>query len=98
MSEITIIITNTKGNKIELKMNKTDTLGKLKELYIKRINGDLSSLQIRFDGEILLPANDNKTLDDLGIGDKDQLTSNDRSLGGKIKFFGKINKLIIIIH
>lgn len=78
MSEITIIITNTKGNKIELKMNKTDTLGKLKELYIKRINGDLNNLQIRYDGEILLSANDNKTLDELGIDEKDQLTSNDR--------------------
>ena len=81
MSLINIKITNTKGNVITIEIDDNKTVGELKDIYIKRINGSLSDLQLRFDGAIL--TNDKEKIIDAGIGNNDQLTSNDRSLGGK---------------
>lgn len=81
MTLINIKITNTKGNVITIQIDDNKTIGELKDIYIKRINGSLSDLQIRFDGNIL--RNDKEKIIDEGIGNNDQLTSNDRSLGGK---------------
>ena len=81
MTLINIKITNTKGNVITIEIDDNKTVGELKDIYIKRINGNLSDLQIRFDGEIL--RNDKEKIIDAGIGNNDQLTSNDRSFGGK---------------
>ena len=81
MTIINITITNIKGNVITIEIDDNKTVGELKDIYIKRINGSLSDLQIRFDGEIL--RNDKEKIIDAGIGNNDQLTSNDRSLGGK---------------
>ena len=81
MTLINIKITNTKGNVITIEVDDNKTVGELKDIYIKRINGNLSKLQIRFDGDVL--RNDKEKIIDEGIGNNDQLTSNDRSLGGK---------------
>lgn len=81
MTLINIKITNTKGNVITIEIDDNKTIGELKDIYIKRINGNLSELQIRFDGQIL--TNDTMKIFDAEIGNNDQLTSNDRSLGGK---------------
>ena len=81
MTLINIKITNTKGNVITIEIDDNKTIGELKDIYSKRINGNLSDLQIRFDGAIL--KEDKSKICDEGIGNNDQLTSNDRSLGGK---------------
>ena len=81
MTLINIKITNTKGNVITIEIDDNKTIGELKDIYIKRINGNLSELQIRFDGQIL--TNDTMKIFDAEIGNNDQLTSNDRSFGGK---------------
>ena len=81
MTLINIKITNTKGNVITIEIDDNKTVGELKDIYIKRINGSLSDLQIRFDGAIL--TNDKEKIIDAGIGNNDQLTSNARNLGGK---------------
>ena len=73
MTLINIKITNTKGNIITIEIDDNKTVGELKDIYIKRINGSLSDLQIRFDGEIL--RNDKEKIIDAGIGNNDQLTS-----------------------
>ena len=80
MTLINIKITNTKGNVITIEIDDNKTIGELKEIYIKRINGDLSN-PIKFDGSVL--TNDKSKISDEGIGNNDVLTSNDRSLGGK---------------
>lgn len=96
MTLINIKITNTKGNVITIEIDDNKTVGELKDIYIKRINGSLSDLQIRFDGAIL--TNDKEKIIDEGIGNNDQLTSNDRSLGGKkCHYFIYLNNLFIFI-
>ena len=74
MTIINITITNIKGNVITIEIDDNKTVGELKDIYIKRINGSLSDLQIRFDGAIL--TNDKEKITDAGIGNNDQLTSN----------------------
>lgn len=81
MTLINIKITNTKGNVITIEIDDNKTVGELKDIYIKRINGNLSKLQIRFDGDVL--RNDKEKIIDVGIENNVQLTSNDRSFGGK---------------
>lgn len=83
MTIINVKIKNTKGNTITIEIDNQKTIGELKSIYTKRINASMSDLQIRFDGEILNSNSDNKTLDELGIGNNEIITSNDRSLGGK---------------
>ena len=81
MTLINIKITNTKGNVITIEIDDNKTIGELKSEYTTRINASISNIQIRFDGAIL--TNDKEKITDAGIGNNDQLTSNDRSLGGK---------------
>ena len=80
MTLICIKIANTKGNIITIEIDDSRTIGELKSEYTTRINASINNLQIRFDGAIL--SNDNSKISDEGIGNNDQLTSNDRSLGG----------------
>jgi hypothetical protein len=46
MTLINIKITNTKGNVITIEIDDNKTIGEVKDIYIKRINGSLSDLQI----------------------------------------------------
>lgn len=78
-----IKIENTKGNKTEIDVLPTQTIGELKVKYCKLLNIDITTLQIKFDGTVLNKEYDNKSFDDLLIGDGDIIMSNDRSLGGK---------------
>lgn len=78
---ITIIINTVSTNPITVEVNKKDTVSIAKEKYIEK--GGLAKFnQWLFDADVL---EDSKTLEELGIGDKDEITANESSRGGLYK-------------
>lgn len=76
-----IFIRNLIGRSIQIIVNGSDTIatGKLKYQKTLKINNNID-LQWKIDGKVL---NNNKTFDDYLIEEDDNITSNDRSEGGK---------------
>jgi len=63
-------------------VNGNDTISKEKQICKTATNSYNANPQWKFDGIVL---NDNKTFNDYGIEEDDNITSNDRNEGGKNK-------------
>lgn len=77
-----IYIKNLSGRSTQITVNGSDTIGNGKQTYKIVSNTSNSDPQWKFDGIVL---NNNKTFNDYGIEEDDNITSNDRSQGGKNK-------------
>ena len=76
---ITIIINTVNTNPVTVKVNLSDTVSEAKDKYIKQ--GGLAKFnQWLYDAEVL---DDKAKLSDVGISDKDEITANEASRGGR---------------
>ena len=93
MTSIIVIIVDPKGHKINITIPNDKTIFDLKKEYCSTDPTlNISNCQFKFDGE---PLTDEKAkLNDVGIGNGDQVQTNLRSLGGKLIFYYKLNKII----
>ena len=75
---ITIIINTVNTNPITVKVNLSDTVSQAKEKYVSQ--GGLAKFnQWIYDADVL---EDTKTLEEVGISDKDEVTANEATRGG----------------
>lgn len=75
-----IYIKNLSGKSTTIYVNGSDTIAQGKLKYKQASNTNNSDPQWKIDGTVL---NNNKTFDDYFIEEDDNITSNDRSQGGK---------------
>ena len=75
-----IYIKNLSGKSTAIYVNGSDTIAQGKLKYKQASNTNNSDPQWKIDGQVL---NNNKTFDDYSINEDDNITSNDRSQGGK---------------
>ena len=75
-----IYIKNLSGKSTVIYVNGSDTISHGKLKYKQASNSNNSDPQWKIDGTVL---NNNKTFDDYSIEEDDNITSNDRSQGGK---------------
>ena len=75
---ITIIINTVNTNPITVQVNQSDTVSQAKGKYVNQ-GGQSKYNQWIYDADVL---DDNKTLTELGISDKDEITANEASRGG----------------
>ena len=75
---ITIIINTVSTDPITVQVNLSDTVKQAKEKYVNK--GGLAKFnQWIYDADVL---EDVKTLEEVGISDKDEITANEASRGG----------------
>ena len=77
-----IYIKNLAGRSIPIIVNGSDKISKGKQVYQAASKSNNADPQWKFDGIVL---NNNKTFNDYRIEEDDNITSNDRSEGGKNK-------------
>jgi hypothetical protein len=75
-----IYIKNLSGRSTQITVNGSDTISYGKQIYKTASNSSNADPQWKFDGIVL---SNNKTFNDYGIEEDDNITSNDRSQGGK---------------
>jgi hypothetical protein len=75
---ITIIVNTVKTNPITVKVDLSDTVSEAKKKYVSQ-GGSAKFNQWIYDAEIL---EDNITLREVGISDKEGITANEASRGG----------------
>ena len=75
-----IYIKNLSGKSTVIYVNGSDTIAQGKLKYQQASNTNNSDPQWKIDGQVL---NNNKTFDYYSIDEDDNITSNDRSQGGK---------------
>lgn len=77
---ITIIIQTSSTSSIAVQVNQTDTIEDAKRKYVEKAGEDYSKFsQWIFDAEVL---ENNKTINDYNLKDKDEITANDPYRGG----------------
>lgn len=75
---ITIIINTVNTQPITVEVNLSDKISEAKNKYVQK-GGDAKYNQWIFDADII---DDNKTVNEVGISDKDEITANEASRGG----------------
>ena len=75
---ITIIINTVNTQPITVEVNLSDKISEAKSKYVQK-GGDAKYNQWIFDADII---DDNKTVNEVGISDKDEITANEASRGG----------------
>ena len=75
-----IFIKNLSGRSTQIFVNGSDTIAQGKLKYKEASKTDNADPQWKIDGTVM---NNNKTFNDYGIDEDDNITSNDRSQGGK---------------
>lgn len=75
-----IYIKNLTGRSTQITVNGSDTISKGKQIYKNASGTSNADPQWKIDGQVM---SNNKTFNDYGIEEDDNITSNDRSEGGK---------------
>lgn len=75
---ITIIINTVNTQPITVEVNPSDKISEAKSKYVQK-GGDAKYNQWIYDADVL---EDNKTVNEVGISDKDEITANEASRGG----------------
>ena len=77
-----IYIKNLAGRATQITVNGSDTISQGKQKYKNASGTNNDNPQWKINGQVM---NNNKTFNDYGIEEDDNITSNDRSEGGKNK-------------